>query len=215
MEKKWPVASSRFKVRAMMTDSYIAAFFEAEGTVGTPVGSSNLSAVIPSTDLEVLESIRVHLAGHGIESRIYVRKLIGGQLGKKQQWSFQVMGRPHVTEFYRLIIPYMNIRRKKASAQDLLRYLKLFPCRIAGQTKALLSREQALDRMAQGWKPNHYVPPLKTHCINGHEFTPENTWTSKKNGKRNCKACGKIRQLKYTENGFWKERHRIRKATAA
>ncbi len=28
----------------------------------------------------------------------------------------------------------------------------------------------------------------KTHCIHGHEFTPENTYI-RKEGKRNCKAC--------------------------
>lgn len=28
----------------------------------------------------------------------------------------------------------------------------------------------------------------KTHCIHGHEFTPENTWVSKA-GRRHCRAC--------------------------
>lgn len=29
----------------------------------------------------------------------------------------------------------------------------------------------------------------KTHCVNGHEFTPENTYIKKSNGKRACRAC--------------------------
>jgi hypothetical protein len=28
----------------------------------------------------------------------------------------------------------------------------------------------------------------KTHCVNGHEFTPENTYVDP-NGKRNCRKC--------------------------
>ncbi len=30
----------------------------------------------------------------------------------------------------------------------------------------------------------------KTHCIHGHAFTPENTYT-KPDGKRQCRACGR------------------------
>ncbi|NVI88675.1 HNH endonuclease [Actinomadura sp. BRA 177] len=29
----------------------------------------------------------------------------------------------------------------------------------------------------------------KTHCVNGHEFTPENTRVCQ--GKRNCRTCGR------------------------
>lgn len=29
----------------------------------------------------------------------------------------------------------------------------------------------------------------KTHCDNGHEFTPANTYIKPKNGARGCKAC--------------------------
>jgi len=33
----------------------------------------------------------------------------------------------------------------------------------------------------------------KTHCVRGHEFTPENTWVSKKN-ERHCRECSRIRK---------------------
>ena len=36
----------------------------------------------------------------------------------------------------------------------------------------------------------------KTHCKQGHEFTPENTYF-KKAGGRECRACQKIANLKY------------------
>jgi hypothetical protein len=41
----------------------------------------------------------------------------------------------------------------------------------------------------------------KTHCANGHEFSPENTSISSSNGQRVCKACARDRQRK------WKETH--------
>jgi hypothetical protein len=33
------------------------------------------------------------------------------------------------------------------------------------------------------------INTAKTHCINGHEFTPENTYISPTNGQRVCRAC--------------------------
>lgn len=38
----------------------------------------------------------------------------------------------------------------------------------------------------------------KTHCIHGHEFTPENTATPPSGGRK-CKTCQRIRQEKYKE----------------
>ena len=35
----------------------------------------------------------------------------------------------------------------------------------------------------------------KTHCIHGHEFTPENT-TIRKDGRRNCKICRHENQIR-------------------
>jgi hypothetical protein len=47
----------------------------------------------------------------------------------------------------------------------------------------------------------------KTHCKNGHEFTPENTWLYSRPGKqgRKCRACS----IEYSRNY-----HKARKAAA-
>lgn len=37
---------------------------------------------------------------------------------------------------------------------------------------------------------------VKTHCIHGHEFTPENTFPMK-DGRRACRECGRIRSRQY------------------
>ena len=44
----------------------------------------------------------------------------------------------------------------------------------------------------------------KTHCAKGHEFTKENTYTSKGpyGPKRKCRECNRLRQLEYTERKF-------------
>jgi hypothetical protein len=36
----------------------------------------------------------------------------------------------------------------------------------------------------------------KTHCVNGHEFTPENTIV-RHNGNRDCRLCNLARQHKF------------------
>ena len=39
---------------------------------------------------------------------------------------------------------------------------------------------------------------LRTHCKNGHEFTPENTLKRSDNKGRRCKACNQLRNRKAT-----------------
>lgn len=50
-------------------------------------------------------------------------------------------------------------------------------------------------------RPSVQAAKAKTHCINGHEFTPENTRTSEKFPSRQCKACNRDR---------YRKRHRAR-----
>jgi|HubBroStandDraft_2_1064218.scaffolds.fasta_scaffold255805_2 hypothetical protein len=42
--------------------------------------------------------------------------------------------------------------------------------------------------------------PKKTHCIYGHEFTPENTYVWSGNAKRMCRTCHAERQRKYRDD---------------
>lgn len=41
-------------------------------------------------------------------------------------------------------------------------------------------------------------PAQKTHCLNGHEYTPENTYI-RPNGRRDCRACIRERVAAYKE----------------
>lgn len=44
------------------------------------------------------------------------------------------------------------------------------------------------------------INACKTHCLNGHEFTLENTYMVPKTGARMCKACAKERRKRYSES---------------
>jgi hypothetical protein len=60
-----------------------------------------------------------------------------------------------------------------------------------------------LDNMRDAWRKGRMGGQNKTHCKHGHEFTPENTYVSRKT-QRHCKACAQRRareqDLKRLEN---------------
>jgi hypothetical protein len=49
-----------------------------------------------------------------------------------------------------------------------------------------------------------------THCVHGHEFTPENTYT-KPNGTRDCRVCKRRRDQGRRDAAWWRA-YRARKA---
>jgi hypothetical protein len=58
----------------------------------------------------------------------------------------------------------------------------------------------AMDKVSKGrqWKPSR-----KTHCINGHEFTPQNTYTrlTKGGSRRTCRECNTAAVLRSRRKG--------------
>lgn len=58
-----------------------------------------------------------------------------------------------------------------------------------------VTHQENCKRGNVGKHTNHHNT-FKIFCVNGHEFTPENT-TIRKNGSRMCKLCHTIRQQNY------------------
>jgi hypothetical protein len=56
-------------------------------------------------------------------------------------------------------------------------------------------RANALDRVRNGRDFN----ANKTHCVSGHEYTPENTYRSPKHGHRSCKTCRQLVDAQRTD----------------
>lgn len=65
-------------------------------------------------------------------------------------------------------------------------------------------RENILDKFVHG--TDHNVN--KTHCVNGHEFTPENTFLQPKPKRRVCKICRRNGGAKHRENRRLEARER-------
>lgn len=51
------------------------------------------------------------------------------------------------------------------------------------------AKDNARDMAAKG----RHWQQAKTHCLRGHEYTPENTYLYKEEGRR-CRACAKERK---------------------
>ena len=60
-------------------------------------------------------------------------------------------------------------------------------------------KDNAQDMMVRGRFRNAHM--LQTHCIHGHEFTPENTRNTKR-GHRQCKTCQRIIDRRRTALGL-------------
>lgn len=52
-----------------------------------------------------------------------------------------------------------------------------------------VKRPQSQSTGATTWCSNDCRNKSKTHCIHGHEYTPENTYIAPGSNRRNCRAC--------------------------
>lgn len=59
-----------------------------------------------------------------------------------------------------------------------------------------LAKQRLRRRMAAALRPPKPPRPQPTHCLHGHEFTPENTRVEQ-SGKRNCRICTSERGKRY------------------
>ena len=51
------------------------------------------------------------------------------------------------------------------------------------------------ENLRRGKRPGPPIGPIKTHCLRGHEYTPENTyWFPGRPRARSCRTCMRMRE---------------------
>lgn len=74
----------------------------------------------------------------------------------------------------------------------------------SNNTLGNLMRGMPIDNTADAIANGKFVPkgyPVRAHCKNGHEFTPENTFTREAGEGRGCRACRRERAARYRARG--------------
>jgi hypothetical protein len=67
-------------------------------------------------------------------------------------------------------------------------------------------RDNGVDCSQKRRARNQYGGQAATHCINGHEYTPQNTyWRPGKVASRDCRACIRERARRYRSNQHLRE----------
>jgi len=114
--------------------AYIAGFFDGEGSV---VSMMNY-ALSPSIEMSqskvvgklLLEDIQKFLKENGIESSVRERLTSPSHLGKQPVYNLRLRSVEGVQKFILSTLPYLRIKR--AVAQDVMRFRKLYPPRYRG-----------------------------------------------------------------------------------
>lgn len=143
--------------------AWLAGLFEGEGSVGIYDGKARMT--IRMTDRDVIERVHGFFPYNSIQ--VVNPKPVRAEYNQpKTQYAWRLSRREHITTVLELILPFLGERRS-AKAREVLDYYAGRPLQ----------------------QPGDYQR-AKTHCIRGHEFTPENTYV--RNYGRNyrrCRAC--------------------------
>lgn len=112
-------------------------------------------------------------------------------LGAKNNKGYGVMsvrdGKPHIECAHR--VTYISVHGSIPEGLELDHLCRVTCCCNPSHLEAVTHRENQL----RGTSP-FAIHAAKTHCIHGHEFTPQNTIKEKLG--RKCRQCAKDRQAK-------------------
>lgn len=145
--------------------AWVAGVIEGEGHFSSDIPNNTASIVVSMTDKDVIESLKESADGLGVINGPYSHK---DRPDHKPMWRWTVTKRADFLHVAEQIMPYLHQRRRSR-----------------------------LQKVIDGFRPFCLVrrnPNInKTHCIRGHEFTPENTYITPR-GTRNCKECRRTNQ---------------------
>lgn len=147
--------------------AYIAGFADGEGCFRLPMGHCTKTPIIQISQTgrlgnTVLNEIKDFLVTMGIEhARVCNHKV---HIRKKLMYTLIISNFKESLQFLELVMPFLRIKRH--TAQDLIRFLKMYPSR------------------SRVWHAHRWAGNT---CFSGHPITPENTGMAA--GKRFCKPC--------------------------
>lgn len=107
---------------------------------------------------------------HAIFPCIRIQIVPGQRANWKTQYAWRISKPETVRLILELMLPLLGVRRA-ADARKALEHLRTRPG-VAWQAK-------------------------KTHCAQGHEYTPENTYRHPYRNERHCRECGRVWQREY------------------
>lgn len=148
--------------------AWCAGFYEGEGSIFANVGTYkesgrpriNLCLSVPQVYIEPLEKFQAVFPG----GTIYYRD----RTGNAQGIYTLVYNNENAKRVMEVLLPLLSERRKE-------------------QYNAQLEKLDAAYELRASIPKKR--PDRQTHCKRGHEFTPENTYIPKANGKQVCKTC--------------------------
>ena len=133
--------------QSIMNWSYIAGFFDGEGSLwfarASTGGGIHAQITIGQSSELVLQKMAAFLVGHGILAKVSQRKKQEGNLQKKEFFVLYVTNLINVRKFLEGVMPYLVV--KKVGAQDVLRYMRLYPA-FTPQQRGRYAREESKRR---------------------------------------------------------------------
>ena len=141
--------------------AWLAGLFEGEGNISIAKnGGTRLT--IRMCDRDVIDRVNEMFPCTNIQ--VVVPKPVRASFNQPQtQYAWRISNPTKVREILLLLLPWFGERRA-AKACEVLAHLDSRPG-IGGRNR------------------------LKTHCAQGHEYTPENTYIRKGTVHRHCRAC--------------------------
>lgn len=110
-----------------ITWQYIAGFFDGEGCIVPHHASPQFAVKVTQCDEKVIDDIGYFLASHNIVALKYNSKPEWYKFYKKPIFNLHVNYREGSTRFLEHVFPYLRV--KKQTAQDALRFMKVYPAR--------------------------------------------------------------------------------------
>lgn len=141
--------------------AWLAGLFEGEGNLS--IGrNGGTRATIRMTDRDIIDRVNALFPCTTIQV-VIPKPAKAGYSQPKTQYAWRISDPDKVREFIEVVLPWLGERRT-VKAEEVLRHLDTRPG-------------------TGGFHRN------KTHCRQGHEYTPENTYIRPGTTHRHCRRC--------------------------